>query len=90
MLRFFCKQELHLVGNPKEGEGREYVVLSLSQGFVQLQDMATGQQLCKREANLKLMPTALPPDDSSHALPIPSNQPGAALVQHGAYLEAPG
>ena len=56
----------------KDGQVREYTVRSVSQGFVQLEDVATGQPVCKHESNLKLMPAILVADDSLNRLPEPS------------------
>ena len=57
----------------KDGQVRQYTVRSVSQGFVQLEDVATGQPVCKHESNLKLMPAILVADDSLNRLPKPSN-----------------
>ena len=56
----------------KDGQVRQYTVRSVSQGFVQLEDVATGQPVCKHESNLKLMPAILVADDSLNRLPEPS------------------
>ena len=55
----------------KDGHVREYTVLSVSQGFVQLQEQGTRDTTFKHEANLKLMPRALPPDDDQLPSPPP-------------------
>lgn len=74
----------------KDGEVREYVVLSVSQGFVQVEDIATGSRMCKHEANLKLMPSALEPDDSNVSKP-PEPDPSAVTdaLHYGPFLRIP-
>lgn len=79
----------------KDGEVREYIVLSVSQGFAQLEEIATGHRMMKHEANLKLMPSTLEHDDSNVCdMPLPhsATAPGATCAKHaqiGPFLKIP-
>ena len=57
----------------KDGHVREYTVLSVSQGFVQLQEQGTHDTTFKHEANLKLMPRACFVYDGMEAKKIDSH-----------------
>ena len=56
---------------------REFTVLHVAQGFVQIQDDQTGEILWKHESFLKAMPRALPPDDQN--MPTPCKRCPALL-----------
>ena len=46
------------------GKVREYLVKSVNQGIVSLEELGTGAIVMKHESQCKVMPKALPPDDS--------------------------
>lgn len=53
----------------KDGAVREFTVLHASQGFVQLKEDQTGEEVWKHESFLKAMPRSLPPDDQNMPTP---------------------
>ena len=73
----------------KNGQVRQYVVQSVSQGFVQLQEVGAGAFVYKHEANLKLMPRKLVADDQHAPSLRIVRAPSRKLASCGGFLKVP-
>ena len=54
----------------KDGKVKEYRVVSINGGIVEVEEIGTGVKMLKHESNLKLMPKVMPADDNVIAVDV--------------------